>query len=375
MAQSGVPFIGSKITLISRNDIRYEGTLYTIDTKERTVALSNVKSLGTENRRPGQPIPPSDEIVDYVIFRSDDIKDLHVAETAASPMPPTGWPQQQMQFGQFAPYPGPFIPQPGFVPPFSGYMPMAGMYGYPPQGFPPQQTQQAQQPPQQPSQQPPKQLPQDRTSEKGAQATVTRQSEPAPVSAAADNTAAKPVVSEKKGPAQHGRQQAHHRQHQHHQEQHQRVAPLAEKQGKQQTSQEHQSQGTRALPGTGQYVRTRGHGTASVGQDFDFDAANQAFDKEKMLEELTTKPTPAETTPAIPTVPAYNKDSFFDSLSTGTTQRATREELRQQREVDLETFGALSISRFRRGRGSAGARRGRGRGRGQGQPAPTTSDA
>ena len=84
----GVPYLGSRIVLISKSEIRYEGTLYTINTQESTVALQNVRSFGTENRKPDNPIPAPSEIYDYIIFRGSDIKDLHVCETAADVLEP-----------------------------------------------------------------------------------------------------------------------------------------------------------------------------------------------------------------------------------------------------------------------------------------------
>ena len=36
----GTPYIGSKISLISKAEIRYEGILYDVNTKDSTVTLS-----------------------------------------------------------------------------------------------------------------------------------------------------------------------------------------------------------------------------------------------------------------------------------------------------------------------------------------------
>ena len=61
-----VPYLGSRIVLISKSEIRYEGTLYAIDTNNSTVALQNVRSFGTEDRKAEGAIPPSAEVGDLV---------------------------------------------------------------------------------------------------------------------------------------------------------------------------------------------------------------------------------------------------------------------------------------------------------------------
>lgn len=68
---SAIPFLGSKISLISNAGIRYEGILYNINTQEATVGLSSVRTFGTEGRKPGNEIPQSDDVYDYIIFRGE----------------------------------------------------------------------------------------------------------------------------------------------------------------------------------------------------------------------------------------------------------------------------------------------------------------
>ena len=78
MAQHAV---GSRISLISKSEIRYEGFLNFIDAKENTVGLKNVRMHGTEGRKGGNgEIPAGNQMYEYIVFRGADIKDLTVYE-------------------------------------------------------------------------------------------------------------------------------------------------------------------------------------------------------------------------------------------------------------------------------------------------------
>ena len=83
---SSLPYLGSKIALISNAEIRYEGILHQINTEESTISLQQVRSFGTEGRRTPN-VPASDEIYEFIIFRGKDIKDLFVLEDSSERRP------------------------------------------------------------------------------------------------------------------------------------------------------------------------------------------------------------------------------------------------------------------------------------------------
>ncbi|KAG7388006.1 Protein LSM14 A [Phytophthora pseudosyringae] len=85
--RDGIPYLGSRISLVSKTDIRYEGFLFNIDTRQSTVALQSVRSFGTEGRR-AEHVPPSPHVLQYATFKASEIKDLHVCEAAPAPQPP-----------------------------------------------------------------------------------------------------------------------------------------------------------------------------------------------------------------------------------------------------------------------------------------------
>ncbi|GKY96561.1 hypothetical protein MPSEU_000615700 [Mayamaea pseudoterrestris] len=82
---SSNPLIGKRISLVSKKNIRYEGILYSINEQNATVALQNVVSYGTEGREAPAFVAPSvDAIHPFLLFRGQDIKDLHVHEASAA---------------------------------------------------------------------------------------------------------------------------------------------------------------------------------------------------------------------------------------------------------------------------------------------------
>ncbi|KAK7533918.1 putative G2/M phase checkpoint control protein Sum2 [Phyllosticta citribraziliensis] len=150
-------YIGAQISLISKSDIRYVGTLHEINSENSTVALENVTSFGTEGRRNGEDeIPASDNIYEYIVFRGSDVKDLRIEDKVEQPKPapppmpndpailgaarpPQSTPHNQQQQTQPPNFPQHFNPPyptsgPGPYPPFNNQR--FGPPGGPPGGYP-----------------------------------------------------------------------------------------------------------------------------------------------------------------------------------------------------------------------------------------------
>jgi len=73
-------YIGSQISLISTSDVRYEGILHSIDPTESTIALKNVRHMGTEDRRTDNVIEASSTVYEYIIFGGENIKNLKLVD-------------------------------------------------------------------------------------------------------------------------------------------------------------------------------------------------------------------------------------------------------------------------------------------------------
>eukprot|EP01029_Cantina_marsupialis_P027301 TRINITY_DN758_c5_g1_i1.p1 TRINITY_DN758_c5_g1~~TRINITY_DN758_c5_g1_i1.p1 ORF type:complete len:477 (+),score=221.35 TRINITY_DN758_c5_g1_i1:43-1431(+) len=83
---SGAEYIGRRISLISKAEIRYEGTLQVINKEQQVICMSDVKVLGTENRQADKVVLPKKETYASIFFRTQDIKDLHIIESPAETM-------------------------------------------------------------------------------------------------------------------------------------------------------------------------------------------------------------------------------------------------------------------------------------------------
>ena len=70
--------IGSILSLITQSQFRYQGKLVKLDTDEKAIHMSKVKSFGTEGRRGDNEVPPNPKEIESVILKLDHIRDFKV---------------------------------------------------------------------------------------------------------------------------------------------------------------------------------------------------------------------------------------------------------------------------------------------------------
>ncbi|DBA02980.1 TPA: hypothetical protein N0F65_003168 [Lagenidium giganteum] len=331
--KDGIPYIGSRISLISKTDIRYEGFLFNIDTRQSMVALQHVRSFGTEGRRP-EHIPPSDSVLPYATFKASEIKDLHVCEAAppmAPPMPPP-MAQPMHPYGYPPAPPQPHMAMPPHPPP-------------PPPSAPPMPS--APTPPKQSPAQPSVRSPAKAATPTPPQPQVQQSARPSgPVLLTPGHVSGANKESPRK------------------------PQPTQAPQHEEGTTNNNRNSG-RTIPGMGGHLlkrkerRVPGDQNNSAPEaansgEFNFQTGLNEFDKEEEFSKLTVQETKG----------SYQKSSFFDTISCDALDRLEGNKGRltasDERRLNTETFGAVGLNNRRSYRGGRGGRGGRRSGGGRG---------
>lgn len=315
--------LGSRISLISQLDIRYDGILFSINAKESSIVLRDVKCLGTEDRvtDKSKQVPATQSAVAFVSFPGHEIKDLYVHDTQTSADEPSSVPTTSSQNN---------------LPP-------------PPQ----QQHDKASEPSRRNN------PPLSRSNNNYSSTSSNNQQYSRPSRAPVNNI--RGPSNSNRGPPPPPRDGT----------ENQRGGGSGRGRGQ-------PGQGPAA--GTGEHllrmrVRRNANGTTEGGPDnttgeFDFNEGLDKFNKEEIA---ATKVT--DSAVETPKAPAYKKDDFFDNFAGEEESEGGRPTGRMtasdERSLNQDTFGAIALqSNYRRfnirggGRGRGGSGYGRGRGGG-----------
>ena len=79
-------FIGCRLSVTSKAEMRYEGTLHNLDQVNKTITLANVRPFGTEGRRKDGPqVAASDAVHPFIVFKATEVKGLTVIKNVTAP--------------------------------------------------------------------------------------------------------------------------------------------------------------------------------------------------------------------------------------------------------------------------------------------------
>ncbi|KAF9427394.1 hypothetical protein BGZ94_004994 [Podila epigama] len=360
-------YIGSKISLISRSDIRYVGILHHLNPQDSTVALEQVKSYGTEGRRgnPADEIPPSDNVFEYIVFRGSDVKDLHVCEPPAPVQPPVRpqVPDDPAILGQQ------YQPQPPQQQPIPQAHPVSTQERSPPAAVPKTESFESQQGKTdsdtiKPAPPPARSAPKPQSNELGQSVEILAK-QVSELNVSKDSEPVQHVMENKSTnrlPGMGGH-----------------------------LLQSNNRRGGRGHRGGSHGMMNNGRAPAIPASDFDFETSNAKFHKDDLVKEVSKTDEQhavkeEEEEVVIPQAEEFydRSKSFFDNISCETKERMNNADAKSQggnrlsmperrakqseeRQLNLETFGQTSVDsgRFRGGyRGGRGGYRGGPRGGG-----------
>eukprot|EP00762_Andalucia_godoyi_P007461 ANDGO_07884.mRNA.1 Protein decapping 5 len=330
MASAQVPTIGCRLSLISRNGIRYEGTLHMIDQESSSIHLANVKLFGTEGRGSNN-VAPQDKVWPLIIFKAQDIGDLKVIESSVSgsaPVLPTTPSLTPTPMAASASSAGPSSSNPNLSPSPSSVSGQFNPFLSGPSPLP------------QPVPTPVPALPQSSHSSSAASSSQPSAASSTLPPVGLMNSVPAPVFTPSTTP----------------------IPAVSSGSGSGSGPASAPNAGSSSFHSNGANSARRGRpaGPEIPDQEFDFVAANAKLDKDQIISELQSQGVTGK---------AGRLDGFFDTISSDALNklvdprgRMNRDDRSRQRTVDYETFG--TVDRGHRGGGRGGGRGGRGNHRG-----------